>query len=111
MISVTEKAAARLKRMIERSGFPPETAGIRFAVKAGGCSGFLYIPLSVAQKQNPKDTVFESQGIKVFVDPRSLPIVEDTEIDLSDNMIEGYIFKNPKAKSSCGCGVSFELKK
>jgi iron-sulfur cluster assembly protein len=86
------------------------TAGIRFAVKAGGCSGFIYIPLTVATKPNKHDQIFESNGTKIFVDPKSLIIIDGTEIDLSNNLIEGFIFNNPRAKASCGCGTSFELK-
>lgn len=110
MITVTPKAAERLKKMIERSSFPPATVGVRLAVKSGGCSGFSYIPLTVAQKPNPHDNIFESNGIRVFVDPKSLAVVKGTEIDHSDNLLEGFIFNNPNTKSPCGCGTSFELK-
>ena len=110
MITVTERAAKRLKAMLNKAQPNNSEAGIRFAVKTGGCSGFIYIPLTVAAKPNQKDNIFKSNDILVFVDHRSLVIVDGTEIDHSGNLLEGFIFNNPKAKSSCGCGVSFELK-
>ncbi len=85
-------------------------AGIRLAVKAGGCSGFMYIPLTVAARPTPHDKVFESNGIRVFVDPKSWVIVKGTEIDHNGNLLEGFTFNNPNAKNNCGCGTSFELK-
>lgn len=110
MITVTPKAAARLKTMLDKSPLNSDSAGIRLAVKSGGCSGFMYIPLAVAAKPNPYDSVFESNGIMIFVDPKSLIVVNETEIDHSDNLLESFIFNNPNAKSPCGCGTSFELK-
>lgn len=96
--------------MLERSPIMTEESGIRLAVKAGGCSGFIYIPLAVVAKPNPKDSVFESNGIRIFIDPKSMPVVDGTEIDHTGNLLEGFTFNNPNAKNSCGCGVSFQLK-
>lgn len=113
MITVTEKAVQRLRQMLERAPLTDAEkteAGIRFAIKSGGCSGFVYIPLTVAKKPNPHDKIFESNGIRIFVDPKSYVIVKGTEIDHSDNLLESFIFNNPNAKNSCGCGTSFELK-
>lgn len=110
MITISEKAILRLKHLLEVSPVKGPSVGFRFGVKAGGCSGFLYIPLTVVAKPNEKDSVFESQGIRIFVDPKSLPVVVGTEIDKSDNIFEGFIFNNPNAKLTCGCGISFELK-
>jgi len=64
----------------------------------------------VAAQPNLHDNVFESNGIRVFVDPKSLVIVKGTEIDHTGNLLEGFVFNNPNAKNSCGCGTSFELK-
>lgn len=110
MITISEKAILRLKHLLEVSPVKGSSVGFRFGVKAGGCSGFLYIPLTIVAKPNEKDSVFESQGIRIFVDPKSLPVVVGTEIDKSDNIFEGFIFNNPNAKLTCGCGISFELK-
>lgn len=110
MITVTPEAAKRIKIMLDKAQPNNSEAGVRLAVKAGGCSGFLYIPLSIVAKPNSWDKVFESNGIKIFVDPKSLVIVDGTEIDHTGNLLEGFVFKNPNAKTSCGCGVSFDLK-
>lgn len=110
MITISEKAILRLKHLLEVSPVKGPSVGFRFGVKAGGCSGFLYIPLTIVAKPNEKDSVFESQGIRIFVDPKSLPVVVGTEIDKSDNIFEGFIFNNPNTKLTCGCGISFELK-
>lgn len=110
MITVTLEAAKRLKSMIDKNQPNNSEAGIRLAVKAGGCSGFIYVPLTVARKPNPHDNVFESNRIRIFVDPKSLVIVKNTEIDHTGNLLEGFVFNNPNAKTGCGCGNSFELK-
>ena len=110
MVTLTDKATLKMKHLLEVSPVKGPTTGFRFGVKAGGCSGFLYIPLTIVAKPNEKDSVFESQGIKIFVDPKSLPVVDGTEIDKSDNIFEGFIFNNPNAEQSCGCGVSFQIK-
>ncbi len=109
-ITVTERAAQRLRQMLEKSAVYNPYVGIRFAVKAGGCSGFVYERLTVSAKPNLYDKVFESNGIRIFVDPKSLVIVKGTEIDHSGNLLEGFVFNNPNAKNGCGCGTSFELK-
>lgn len=111
MITITEKAAKRMRHMLDVSPVKTETRGFRFGVRSGGCSGFSYMPLSIMAESNVDDSIFESSGIKIFVDPKSLPIVDGTEIDLSDNVFAGFIFNNPNAKSNCGCGISFEVKK
>ncbi len=111
MITITERAAKRMQHMLDVSPVKTETRGFRFGVRSGGCSGFSYMPLSILAEPNKDDSVFESNGIKIFVDPKSLPIVNKTEIDLSDNFFAGFIFNNPNAKLTCGCGTSFETKK
>lgn len=111
MITVTLEAAKRLMVMLNKAQPDNPEAGIRLAVKAGGCSGFTYIPLTVAAKPNSHDHISESNGMRIFVDPKSLVIVKGTEIDYAtDNLIGGFIFNNPMAKNSCGCGTSFDLK-
>ena len=110
MITVTPEAAKRLKNMLNQSQPNNPEAGIRFAVKSGGCSGFSYIPLTVVSGPNRFDNVFESNSIRIFVDPKSLVIVHGTEIDHSGDLLKGFVFNNPNAKTGCGCGASFELK-
>lgn len=111
MITVTLEAAKRLKSMLDKYQPNNDQAGIRLAVKAGGCSGFTYIPLTVAIRPSPHDNIFESNGIRIFVDPKSLFIVKGTKIDYNTrNLLGEFMFNNPNAKNSCGCGTSFELK-
>ena len=110
MITITPEAAKRLKVMLDKAQPNNVEAGIRLAVKAGGCSGFIYLPLTVAARPTPNDNIFKSDDILIFVDHKSLVIVNGTEIDHSGNLLEGFNFNNPKAKSACGCGTSFELK-
>ena len=84
--------------------------GFRFALKAGGCSGYEYsfYPTNFSDKY---DTVFESNGVKIYVDKKSLTFVDDTEIGIiKENLIKRFSYDNPHAKSSCGCGISIELK-
>ncbi len=110
MITVTNKAAKRMQHLLDISSVKIETRGFRFGIRSGGCSGFSYTPLSIMAEPNENDTIFESNNMRIFVDPKSLPIVDGTEIDLSDNFLEGFIFKNPNAKIACGCGISFAIK-
>jgi iron-sulfur cluster assembly accessory protein len=84
--------------------------GLRVGVKAGGCSGFEY---TFGWERGPKetDTVFEGpDGAQVFVDPRSLRLLDGTVLDYDTSLLsKGFLFNNPHAKSTCGCGVSFSI--
>jgi iron-sulfur cluster assembly accessory protein len=108
VIEVTANAAAQIHRMLERRG-GGET-GLRIGVKAGGCSGFEY---TFAWEQAPRETdliVEAAGGAKVFVDPRSLKVLDGTVLDYDTSLLsKGFIFNNPQAKSTCGCGASFSL--
>ena len=118
MITVTERAAQFLKKHLEirkkinKLEKTPGQAGFKFGIQAGGCHGFKYIFQDTLQPDK-YDKVFESNGIKIYVDPKSLKFVDETEIDHTGNILQlmdGIIFKNPKAQSSCGCGTSVEFK-
>jgi iron-sulfur cluster assembly accessory protein len=105
-IGLTPAAAARIKAVVLTE---PPGAGLRVAVEGGGCSGFQY-EIEVAQSANPEDHVIERDGAKVFVDPVSLPYLLGSEVDWVDELIgASFKVKNPNAKSSCGCGVSFSV--
>lgn len=112
MITVTPEAAKHLKALIERAFPDNPNAGIRLAVKAGGCSGFSYLPLKPEPKPEDKfDEVYESNGVRIFVFKQILPFVKGTEIDFTNNLLQSnFVFNNPNAKQSCGCGSSFDLK-
>ena len=104
MIKVTPKAAEKLK-----DGILTEEDGIflRIYVQGGGCSGFQY-GLIPAKNSEEADQTFESNGVKIIVDPISISYVKDAEIDFKDEVSGGgFIINNPDAKSTCGCGQSF----
>jgi iron-sulfur cluster assembly protein len=105
-ITLTEKAARHVQRYLERRG---HGEGLRFGVRTTGCSGLAY-KLEYVDEQNPEDQVFESHGIKVFVDPKSLPYIAGTELDFArEGLNEGFRFNNPNVKDECGCGESFRI--
>lgn len=106
MIQITANAAAQIRRMLAKRG-AAET-GLCIGVKAGGCSGFEY---TFRWERVPKDTdvVFEGpEGAKVFVDPRSLRLLDGTVLDYDTSLLsKGFVFNNPHATSTCGYGTSF----
>lgn len=105
-IILTDAAAERVRRFLSRTG---DAVGMRLGVKKTGCSGMAYV-VDLAAKVDERDNVFESNGIKVVVDEKSLPYVEGTRIDFtSDGLNESFYYDNPNVKSLCGCGESFGI--
>jgi iron-sulfur cluster assembly accessory protein len=107
MIQITESAARVIARQLEKQDKPG--GGLRIAVKAGGCSGFSYTFAWDASARET-DLVFEgAAGAKVFVDPRSLKLLDGTLLDFDEHnlLATSFTLKNPHAKSTCGCGESF----
>ncbi len=105
MIHLTESAVNAVRSAISGAGIPLE--GLRIAVDAGGCAGFKYQMGLVAQP-DPDDAVAECEGVKVFVDRDSLPLIAGTTVDFVIGLQNsGFTFDNPQAKSSCSCGKSF----
>lgn len=106
MIQITDNAAMQIRKMLATRN--RGEAGLRVGVKAGGCSGFEYI-FAWEASPRPVDTVFEgSDGARVFVDPKSLRLLDGTVLDYDTSLLsKGFIFNNPNAKSTCGCGISF----
>ncbi|WP_042226860.1 iron-sulfur cluster assembly protein IscA [Kingella kingae] len=83
--------------------------GIRIGVKTSGCSGMAYT-LEFVDEVQPEDTVFEQDGVKVFIDPKSLVYLDGTQVDYQkEGLQEGFKFENPNVKESCGCGESFHV--
>ena len=106
MISLTEKAAKHVNRNLEKRG---KGIGLRLGVRTTGCSGLAY-ELEYVDQVSADDAVFESQGIKVFVDPKSLPYIDGTELDFArEGLNEGFKFQNPNVKDECGCGESLRV--
>ncbi len=107
-IVLTEKAASQIKKIVTESGLPAEETRLRVGVKGGGCSGFSYMLDLTEEPRGDMDEELECNGIKVLVDMKSLLYLDGTEIDFKDEMMQqGFVFKNPNATSSCGCGSSF----
>ena len=106
MITVTSLAAEKIKS-IKTSQTAPEDAGLRVRVVGGGCSGFQYQLVFDAPKAG--DQVYEQDGVKVVVDPKSFLYLNGTEIDYVDGLMgAGFALKNPNARGTCGCGSSFQ---
>lgn len=105
-ISITESAARHVRSQITSRG---HGEGIRLGVRTSGCSGFSYV-LEFVDQQEPADTVIEKDGVKVFVDPKSLIYLAGTELDfVREGLNEGLRFNNPNVTSECGCGESFNV--
>src|SRR5438874_916191 len=108
MIEITERAASQIQKMLAKRK-QAETA-LRLGVKAGGCSGYEYV-FGWEASPRPTDTVVEGPGgAKVFVDPKSLRLLDGTVLDYDTALISrGFMVTNPNAKGTCGCGVSFSV--
>lgn len=109
MIKVSESAAKRAQMMMEDDGFNPETDFIRVGVKSGGCSGLEY-ELKFDNQTNENDKMFEDNGIKIVVDKKSFLYLAGTILEYSGGLNgKGFVFNNPNAARTCGCGESFSL--
>jgi iron-sulfur cluster assembly protein len=105
-ISMTPAAARHVRGYIENRG---KGIGIRLGVRTSGCSGMAYV-LEFADEARPEDLVFDADGLKVVVDPKSLLYLDGTELDYTrEGLNEGFRFNNPNVKDSCGCGESFNV--
>jgi len=105
-ISLTESAATRVKTYLTVRG---QGIGLRLGVRKTGCSGFAYV-INYADDAKPDDVVFEDRGVKVFVDPSSLKLIDGTIVDfVKQGLNEAFRFKNPNIKGECGCGESFSV--
>jgi len=106
MIRVTDAASKKIQQQLARRG---SGVGIRVGVRTTGCSGLAYV-LEYVDTTNNDDTVFDSQDVKVVVDAKSLPILDNLEIDyVRQGLNEGFEFNNPIEKDRCGCGESFRV--
>jgi iron-sulfur cluster assembly protein len=106
MISVTPTAANKISRNLERRG---GGVGIRLGIRTTGCSGLAYV-LEYVDHPESTDVLFDSEGFKIVVDPKSLPIVNGIIVDyVRQGLNEGFEFVNPNEKDRCGCGESFRI--
>jgi len=107
-INLSETAAREIKTIIKQQELPEATTKLRIGVKGGGCSGFSYMLDLTEESKGDSDEEIESQGIKILIDNKSLLYLNGTEIDFKDEVMgRGFVFKNPNATSTCGCGSSF----
>lgn len=107
LLSVTEKAANKVKMIAQKQGKPD--AALRISVVGGGCSGLSY-QFGFAEQIGDKDKVFEDFGVKVAVDPRTLLYIAGSQLDYEEGLMKsGFKVKNPNASVSCSCGESFSV--
>jgi iron-sulfur cluster assembly protein len=105
-ISLTPAAAERVRTFIASRG---KGLGLRLGVRKTGCSGFAYV-VNYADDAQAQDLVFEAQGVKIIVDPKSLSYIDGTEVDfVKQGLNEAFRFRNPNIKGECGCGESFNV--
>lgn len=106
MITLTENAASHVRKFLAKRG---KGIGLRIGVRTSGCSGMAYT-LEFVDETNAEDQQFESHGVKVLVDPKSLSYLDGTELDyVREGLNEGFKFNNPQVKEQCGCGESFSV--
>jgi len=105
-VTLTEKAATHVQTFLAKRG---KGVALRLGVRTTGCSGMAY-KLEFADAIDPADVQFESHGVKVVVDPKSLPYLDGTQLDFArEGLNEGFKFNNPNVKDECGCGESFNV--
>ena len=105
-IHLSERAAGRVRKLISE-GKLPATGGLRLAVQGGGCSGLTYA-VRFDKQPTPRDQVFEFEGARVFVDPKSLIYLAGMVVDYESNLMQQrFVFQNPNATKGCSCGESF----
>ncbi len=105
-ITLTANAADRIRNFMEQRG---KGVALRLGVKTTGCSGMAYV-MEYADSIEDDDVVFEDQGVKVIINPKSLVYLDGTELDYArEGLNEGFKFRNPNVKDECGCGESFNI--
>ena len=105
-ITLTPAAADRVRHFLSERG---HGVGLRLGVRKTGCSGFAYV-VNYADAIEPEDRVFDSEGVQVLVDARSLELIDGTEVDfVRQGLNEAFRFRNPNVRGECGCGESFSV--
>jgi len=105
-VTITERAARHIAGFLQKRG---KGVGLRLGVRTTGCSGMAY-KIEYADAMQPEDQTFESHGVKILVDPKSLAYIDGTELDfVREGLNEGFRFNNPNEKNRCGCGESFNV--
>ncbi|HTY57085.1 MAG TPA: iron-sulfur cluster assembly accessory protein [Candidatus Binataceae bacterium] len=107
-IAVTPKAVQKIRQTFEKMGVANiKDAGLRLGVLGGGCSGLSY-QFKFDTKPRPNDNVYDFDGVQIFIDPKSIRYLSGMTLDYQETLMQsGFVFENPHAKKSCGCGTSF----
>ncbi len=106
-IQVTDRALVKIKSAMAKEGVSPETGGLRLGVQGGGCSGLTYNIRFDAQPRE-RDRIYQFGDVRVFVDPKSFIYLHGMTLDYQETLMQqGFVFTNPNASKSCGCGTSF----
>lgn len=106
-IEITEKALARIRAVLEKEHISPSEGGLRLGVQGGGCSGLSY-HVSFDTQPRERDRIFQFGDVRVFVDPKSFVYLNGMVLDWEESLMkQGFVFHNPNATKSCGCGSSF----
>jgi len=105
--AATEKAIAKIRSAMAKEGIAPEQGGLRLGVQGGGCSGLSY-NIRFDTQPRERDRIFQFGGVRVFVDPKSFIYLHGMTLDYQETLMQqGFVFVNPQATKSCGCGTSF----
>src|SRR5262249_44520168 len=106
-IQVTERALAKIRSAMAKENVSPEQGGLRLGVQGGGCSGLSY-NIRFDSQPRERDRVYEFDGVRVFVDPKSFIYLHGMILDYEETLMQqGFVFVNPNSTKSCGCGSSF----
>lgn len=106
-IRLTERAAQKIRTLLEKEGVSPEVGGLRVGVQGGGCSGLSYA-MRLDTQPRDRDKIFEEHGARIFVDPKSFLYLNGTTLEYEETLMrQGFVFQNPNAARNCGCGSSF----
>jgi iron-sulfur cluster assembly protein len=106
-IHMTQRAAKKIRALLEKDGVSLEKGGLRVGVQGGGCSGLSYA-MRLDTQARDRDKIFEEHGARIFVDPKSLIYLNGTVLEYEETLMrQGFVFQNPNAARNCGCGSSF----
>jgi len=106
-LEVTERALARIRATMAKEGISPQEGGLRLGVQGGGCSGLTY-SIRFDTQPRERDRVFQFGDVRVFIDPKSFIYLHGMTLDWQESLMEQkFVFVNPNASKSCGCGTSF----
>jgi len=106
-ITVTDKAIEHIKLAMQKENIAPDQGGLRLGVQGGGCSGLSYV-IKFDTQPRERDRIFQYGDVRIFVDPKSFIYLHGMKLDWEETLMQrGFVFSNPNAKKSCGCGTSF----